>query len=152
MNNLYEPVVAHRFLATFFIDFLPSPVDVRFQRISGLNRKMEVTPYREGGNNVGSVNFPERVTHGNLVLERGVMTATPLTLAFQEALHSFRSHYMTAIVMLLNQNNLPVCSWTFTNALPVDWRTGDLDANSSNVLINTLELAYSRMHWLGVAA
>ncbi|MGI4857601.1 MAG: phage tail protein [Janthinobacterium lividum] len=152
MSDLFEPAVAHRFLASLFFDDRFSPMDIRFQRISGLHRQLDITQHREGGNNVGSVHFPERVTHGNLVLERGVMTLTPLTLHFEEAMSRFRTRYLRVIVLLLNQHNAPVCSWTFVNALPLSWQTGDLDANGSRVLINTLELAYEEMHWLGTKA
>ncbi len=40
---------------------------------------------------------------------------------------------------------LPVTVWTISNALPVSWRMGDLDAASNTVLINTLELRYQDM-------
>lgn len=152
MKALYEPALAHRFVVSFFINNIPSPVDFQFQRISGLQRQIDVSSLRQGGDNLGSVHLPERITHGNLVLERGVTTITPLTLAFNEAMTSFHMRYMTVIVMLMNHLQIPVCSWTFVNALPVNWQTGDLDASSSTVLINTLELAYEKMHWLGVKA
>ncbi|KWN65855.1 phage tail protein [Burkholderia ubonensis] len=152
MDALFEPSVSHRFMATFFFLGLPSPVDLRFQRISGLNRQLEVTSLRPGGENVGAVSLPERVTHGPLVLERGVMTLTPLTKTFDDVLGSFELDYASVIIMLLNAYSIPVASWTLTDALPVRWQMGDLDANSNTVLINTLELAYREMSWLGVKA
>jgi len=151
MSDLY-PAVAHRFEVSFFEDFQKFPVDMRFQRISGLSQQMDVTSFREGGNNVGSVHFPERVTHGNLVLERGVMKRTNLSAAFDDALQGFRSRFMTVTVLLLNDVDKPLCSWVFSEAMPVSWSTGDLDASSNNVLINTLELAYSRMQRHGEMA
>ncbi|MFP3507270.1 phage tail protein [Burkholderia sp. SIMBA_062] len=148
--QLNTPSLSHRFMATFFVKRVPSPVDMRFQRISGLSREMTIASHREGGDNLGSIHFPERVSHGNLMLERGVVPLTPVTALFNHALGEFSSVYMDVVVMLMNARNLPVCSWIVTNALPVKWQTSDLDATGNAVLIDTLELAYHEMRWLGV--
>ncbi|WP_231755850.1 phage tail protein [Burkholderia sp. MSMB1552] len=144
------PMLSHRFVATFFIKGIPSPFDVRFARVSGLGREMQVTGLREGGDNLGVVNLAERVTHGTLVLERGVMAVSPVTLLFNRVLGQFKSTYINVVIVLLNGQRLPVCSWTVTEALPVKWQTGNLDASGSTVLVDTLELAYREMHWAGV--
>ncbi|HCF3047448.1 phage tail protein [Pseudomonas aeruginosa] len=143
------PSLSHRFLATFFIKGLPSPMDVRFSRISGLGRELQVTGLREGGDNLGMVNLAERVTHGTLVLERGVAKATPVTRMFDQVLGQFASSYLSVVILLLDNRSIPVCSWTMTDALPVKWQTGQLDASGSSVLIDTLELAYHELHWSG---
>lgn len=146
---LTMPGLSHRFLATFFIKGVPSPLDMRFSRVSGLGREMQVATLREGGDNLGGVNLPERVSHGNLVLERGVMTVTPLTLMFEQVLGQFKSTYLNVVILLLDSQGRPSCGWTLTDALPVRWQTGDLDASGNSVLIDTLELAYHEMHWAG---
>lgn len=152
MSDIFEPAVAHRFVASLFFERVPSPVDVRFQRISGLGRELQISQRFQGGDNVGAIHFPERVTHGNLLLERGVMMVTPLTLAFDQILSEFRGRYLDVVVLLMNHRNVPLCSWTFSDVLPVRWQTGDLDANSNTVLLNVLELTYSQMTWLGTKA
>ncbi len=149
VKSLFTPEVSHRFLASFFFNNIPSPLDLRFQKISGLNRELETSAYREGGENISNLHFPERITHGSLVLERGVMDLTPLTWVFNDAMGGFNIRHATVVIMLLNHASAPVCSWTLTRALPVKWHTSDLDANSNAVLINTLELAYEDMRWLG---
>lgn len=143
------PGLSHRFLAKLFIKGIPSPMDVRFARVSGLGREMQVEQLREGGNNLGTVNFAQRVTHGSLVLERGVTTLTPVTAIFERALGQFAHTYLNALILLLDSNSRPLCSWTITDALPVKWSTGDLDATGNTVLIETLELMYHEMHWMG---
>lgn len=156
INNLYknatEPMVAHRFTATFFLKNIPSPFDLSFQSISGLGRTLNVESLQEGGDNTGNLHLPTYVTHGNIVLERGVMVVTPLTLVFDQMLDAYKDSHSTIVILLLNQRNTPVCSWTLTKALPVRWDTDTLDANSNKILINTLELAYENMHWFGVKA
>ncbi|MCT8343811.1 phage tail protein [Photorhabdus kleinii] len=150
MNNLYTPAVSHRFIASFLFNNIPSPLDIAFQRISGLSRELQTSQHSQGGENARNVWLAEKIQHGSLMLERGVMTVTPLTLVFDRVLRGEKAVYADVVIMLLNENALPVASWTLSNALPVRWSTGDFDANSNTVLVNSLELRYQDMRWLGV--
>jgi phage tail-like protein len=153
VSELFEPSASHRFMATFFFGgIIPSPVDIYFQQISGLSRELKVSAYREGGDNSGNLYLPENTQHGSLVLQRGVMAVSPLTLNFDSVLSGASVSYCNVVVMLMNHLSLPVCSWTISKALPVKWSTSNLDANSNSILLNTLELRYQDMHWLGVKA
>ncbi|MBU3895422.1 phage tail protein [Serratia rubidaea] len=148
-HPLSTPSLSHRFLATFFIKGMPSPMDLRFSRVSGLGRELQMTPLREGGDNLGMVALPDRVTHGTLVLERGVMAVTPMTMMFDQVLGQFRCTYLNVVILLLDARGRPTCGWTLTDALPVKWQTGELDASGNAVLIDTLELIYHELHWAG---
>ncbi|MGV7961691.1 phage tail protein [Photorhabdus tasmaniensis] len=150
MNNLYTPAVSHRFIASFLFNNIPSPLDIAFQRISGLSRELQTSQHSQGGENARNTWLAEKIQHGSLMLERGVMTVTPLTLMFDRVLRGEKAVYADVVIMLLNENSLPVASWTLSNALPVRWSTGDFDANSNTVLVNSLELRYQDMRWLGV--
>ncbi len=157
MNELFTPSLSHRFLVSFFIPLVdgvkvPSPVDMRFQRVTGLNREISVRHYQEGGNNTESYYFPENVTHSPLVFERGVTTITPLTMSLESMFTDFQMKKMDIMVMLLNEHSLPVSSWTVTGATPSRWSVGELDAHSNTVLMNTLEFNYQDIYWLGVKA
>ncbi|WP_391528941.1 phage tail protein [Photorhabdus akhurstii] len=152
MNNLSTPSVSHRFIASFLFNNIPSPLDIAFQRISGLSRELQTTQHSQGGENARNVWLTEKIQHGNLILERGVMTVTPLTWVFDRVLRGEKAVYADVVIMLLNEHSVPVASWTLSNALPVRWSTGDLDANSNTVLVNVLELRYQDMRWLGVKA
>ncbi|WP_445494077.1 phage tail protein [Photorhabdus sp. SF281] len=150
MSNLYTPAVSHRFIASFLFNNIPSPLDIAFQRISGLSRELQTIQHSQGGENARNTWLAEKIQHGSLMLERGVMTMTPLTLVFDRVLRGEKAVYADVVIMLLNENSLPVASWTLSNALPVRWSTGDFDANSNTVLVNSLELRYQDMRWLGV--
>jgi len=150
MSEFIPYSLSHRFLATFFFWGIPSPLDLRFQRISGLSRELTVSSYREGGENAANLYFPESVHHGSLVMERGVTNVTPLTFLFDSVLGTGDPVYVDAVIMLLDNNMLPVTTWTTSNALPVRWQVGDLDANSNTFLINTFELRYQDMRLLGI--
>ncbi|UZM16227.1 phage tail protein [Pseudomonas kielensis] len=153
LAQLHEPEVSHRFLATFFFKGMPSPLDIRFHRISGLGKGvLGFSPHTQGGVNANNLYLPERVSHPPLVLERGVMVLTPLSLAFDSVLSGMDTAYVDAVIMLLNHQSLPVCTWTVTDALPVKWQTGDLDAASNAPLINRIELVYRDIQWMGAKA
>ncbi|WP_080416990.1 phage tail protein [Burkholderia ubonensis] len=151
-SNILEPSPSHLFIACFVFHGIPSPLDFAFQRISGLSRELNVTPRSEGGENIRNSYLADKIHHGSLVLERGVMTATPLMGIFEHIMRGGELIYADVVILLLGAHSLPVASWTLSNALPVRWQTGDFDASTSKVLINTLELRYQEMFWLGVKA
>lgn len=152
MTAIFQPAVSHRFLATFTIEQIPSPLDVHFQSVSGLGRTLSLDSVREGGDNVGILNLPREVSHGTLTLQRGVMALTPLTAVFNQVMNAFHLQYLDVLIMLLNAQGLPTCGWAFRDALPVNYQTGNLDATANEVLINTLELSYREMQMFGVQA
>lgn len=144
------PAVSHRFMVNFLFNGIPDPLDIAFQRVSGLSRQLEVSQQSQGGENVRNHWLADKISHGSLVLERGVMNASPLTLEFDRMLRGEMLRQASVVIMLLNAQTLPVTTWILSHALPVRWQSGDLDANSNAVLINTLELRYQDMRLLGV--
>ncbi|WP_295032386.1 phage tail protein [Shewanella sp.] len=152
LNDLFAPSVSHRFMTLFMFNGIPSPLDLSFQKISGLSRTLNTTSMSQGGENSRNYHFADKITHGSLLLERGVMTLTPLTAQFDKVLRGESVLYADVVILLLNHNRIPVSSWIISNALPVSWKTGDLDAHANSILINSLELRYQDMRWLGVKA
>lgn len=148
MSN--QPVVAHRFMVNFIFDLIPAPLDIAFQRVSGLSRELEVSQHREGGENARNLWLAERVNHGSLLLERGVMNASILSVQFDRVLRRESTQWANVVILLLNEDYIPVTTWTLSHALPVRWQVGDLDASSGTVLINSLELRYQDMRVLGI--
>lgn len=150
--DLFQPSPTSRFLTTFVFGGIPSPLDIAFQRITGLSRELNVTAHSEGGQNASNLYLANKVQHGSLVLERGVMTVTPLTLVFDQVMQGERMMYADVVILLLNSLSIPVCSWIISNALPVRWQTAELDANANTISVNSLELRYQDMRWMGIKA
>lgn len=156
--SLLEPSLANRFRVTFWIKsklgYVTSPLsfvlDAAFQRISGLSRTLGVETQSEGGENARNNYLATKISHGSLVLERGVMAVTPLATQFEHMMRGGTPVYCNVFIHLLNDAQVPVANWGISNALPVSWKTGDFDAGSSQVLINSIELRYQEMFWLGV--
>jgi phage tail-like protein len=139
-------VLGSRFAVYFFgAGAVPNPVDIRFQRVSGLSATVETSSVVEGGQNLYTHRLPKRVSYGNLVLERGVVVGSPLSLEVEVTMSQFQFVPSSVMVTLLEDDRTPRAAWMFLRAYPVRWATADLNANDDKVLIDTLELAYASM-------
>jgi phage tail-like protein len=146
-----NPPVGFHFMVVFFMGgVLPNPLDIRFQKVSGISAEIETTDIREGGENILQHKLPVHVTYNNLVLERGMVIGSLLNAEFNIAMSSMKFTPGNVLVMLLNENSIPLCSWLFQRAYPVKWTTSDLDANVNSVVIDTMELAYTRFQRVSI--
>lgn len=144
-------VLNSRFAVGFFVaGIIPNPFDIRFQRVSGLSATIETTTVNEGGQNLYTHRLPRRVGYQNLVLERGFIVGSPLNLEFNVAMSLFRFAACNVMVTLLADDATPRAAWIFLKAFPVRWATADLSARDDQVLIDTLELCYTRMQAMRV--
>ena len=138
-------------MVTFLVGgFLPNPLDIRFQRVSGMSSTIETSEVREGGENLFTHRLPTRVTYDNLVLERGMVIGSPLNVEFNLAMSTLRFQPGNVLVMLLNAKDIPISAWLFQETYPLKWSVSDLDANQSAVVIDTMELAYTRFQSLRI--
>ncbi len=143
--------LAFRFAVFFFAaGVVPNPIDILFQKVSGLQATVNTITVEEGGQNLFIHRLPTRVQYDNLVLERGVVLGSPLVLEFNAAMSLFKFRPSNVLVTLLDDSGLPLTGWLFMNAYPVKWRVADLDANTNTVAIETMELAYQRMQTMRV--
>jgi len=125
---------------------MPS-IDSRFQEVSGIQSEWEFEPVSEGGENRFQHQLPTRAKYANLVLKRGAVTGgSPLVLWATNTIGSSLAIPIVPqnlMVMLLNEDSLPLIAWVFVNAYPVKWEISTLDSMKNELLIETLELAYS---------
>jgi len=139
-------ILGFRFAVVFLAGgVVPNPLDIRFQKVSGLSGEVTTEPLKEGGQNLYSHRLPQRVSYGNLVLERGMVIGSPLNLEFSAALMAFKFVPSNVIVTLLSEDHVPMAAWMFLQAYPVKWATSDLNAEEAGLVIDTMELAYTRM-------
>lgn len=146
LDFLTGPPLGFRFAVFFFAGgVIPNPLDILFQRVSGLGSKIDTIPIKEGGQNLYTHQLPTRVSYTNLVLERGMVTGSPLGIEFNVAMSLFKFAPSNVMVTLLGEEGAPRSAWLFIKAFPVRWATSDLNANEERLVIETLELAYTRM-------
>jgi phage tail-like protein len=150
MAEIYYPPSAFYFGVVVAGSSSPSSgstaLDASFSEVSGIEAKIEIENVQEGGENRFVRRLPGRTIYPNLVLKRGLVTAGSFLAAwFAETVGS---GYATKVVPtgvqvnLLGDDQLPRVSWVFENAYPVSWKLGPLDAQSNQLAVETMELAY----------
>ncbi|HEX3864906.1 MAG TPA: phage tail protein [Stellaceae bacterium] len=122
---------------------------VGFAEVHGINSEMEVEEYREGGRNIGARRFPKWGRYPNLVLRRGITDSTFLWDWWADVMsHSFTLATTNApprrngVILLENTSHNTVAGWFFANAMPERLTGPGLNARSSEIAIETLELAH----------
>jgi phage tail-like protein len=137
----------------FRVDFLnrggrQNPLDIRFQKVSGLSGEVDTTLLVEGGENISGLQLPGRVKYNNLILVRGLVVDSRLNDQFSEAMSLFKFTPSDVLVTLLGEGQERMAAWLFLKAYPVKWTLSDLDASEPSIVIETLELAYTRLRVL----
>lgn len=134
-----------RFSVTFFIaGVIPNPLDIRFQKVSGLSSEIKTETITEGGQNLYTHRLPAGVHYENLKLERGMVVGSLLNTEFNLAMSTFTLVPGNVLVTLFNEKALPVSAWMFRGTYPVKWSVSDLDANQDSIVIDSMELAYKQ--------
>jgi phage tail-like protein len=139
--SLYVPPVGFHFNAEFDVSGATER-DVRFRDVSGLTMELEEQTYNEGGENRFSHKFPVRGRYPDLVLKRGLLTDSGLRQWVVDAVQHLVIQPVTVWVTLLNQAHEPLQTYTVVGAWPKKWVISDFSAESSEIVVETLELAY----------
>ncbi len=146
----YHPPVSFHF-KVYFHDRLDDPsggqqfgseFDIRFQSVSGLNAEMEVENYREGGENRFEHILPNKAKYSDLVLKRGLSSNSELIRWCTDTFENFLIRPKNLFIDLLNENGDPLLTWYIDHAWPKKWSVSDLNAENSELAIETLELHY----------
>ncbi len=142
MADYYPPVGFHFRVNIEGLETDTNEKDIGFQEVSGINASVGEYTFEEGGENRFIHRLPERISYENLILKRGVLHGSKLIEWFRNAVESYRFEPKGVLVTLLNNEHEPVESWTFINAYPVKWSVSNFDAQSNELAVETIELAY----------
>jgi len=112
-----------------------------FTSCSGLEIKIDVLEYPEGGNNEFVHQLPGQVSYPNLILERGLTNEDAVLQWF----NATRSQAQLKEVTVTFQTHMqqPIRTFTFADAFPVRWTGSPAHAGSSTIAFETLEIAHS---------
>ena len=129
----------------FKVDFLGldgSDVDTRFQSVSGLSASIETDSVAEGGENRFKHQLPKGTSYPDLVLKRGLLTSSGLLTWCRDTLATLQIEPLDVNVSLLDEKHEAVMTWQVKQAWPKKWSIADLNAESSAIVIETLEMGY----------
>lgn len=88
---------------------------------------------------------PGLVTYSNLALVRGLTGRTDLFEWWEQMRSGSDDVRRSVTVSLTDERHDPVWTWRFTDAFPAAYRFSPLDADSSELVDEVLELTFSRM-------
>ena len=111
-----------------------------FQRVKGLQREVKHESYKEGGVNEYEHKLFTQVSYPSVVLERGLARDDLWQWAFDAS--EGRIQRKNVWIRLQNEAGEKAWDWQLDWALPVKWSCSDLDANASQIVMESLELAH----------
>lgn len=141
--SVYDPPLGFHFSVTFDLAAAGSR-DIRFRDVSGLTMELEEMAYAEGGENRFTHRLPVRARYPDLVLKRGLLIGSGLTGWIKDAIQNLTIQPVTVWVKLLGPDHQPLQSYTVTGAWPKKWSISDFSAETSAVVVESLELAYQQ--------
>lgn len=138
---MYYPPVGFHFQVAFDLDGIVEN-DFRFREVSGLSMELEEETHNEGGENRFIHKLPVRARYPDLVLKRGLLADSTVRTWCRNAIHNLEIEPTTVWVTLLNDKHEPLQTYTFVNAWPKKWSLSDFNAESGEIVVETLELGY----------
>ena len=122
-------------------------LDTSFSEVSGIATEMDLEPVPEGGENRFTWQLPKGMKHPNLELKRGIGALTsPLVIWCKSVLEGgLSSTIITSplLVNLMDENGIPIRSWSFVNCFPVKWEVEGFNSTKNEVAIEKIVLSYS---------
>ena len=124
-----------------FLLELASITRASFQEGSGLDSTIDVTEYREGGDNKTPRKLPGATKYSNITLKWGVTDDMDIYDWHKDAVEG-NLRRMDGAIVVVDRADKIVARWEFTNAWPTKYTAPDFNAGGSDVAIETLELAH----------
>lgn len=112
-----------------------------FQQCSGFDSTIDVIEHREGGENTTVRKLPGMTKYSNIQLKWGMTDDKQLYQWHRDAIRGDVQRKNGSIV-LLDRKGEEIARWNFVRAWPSKYDGPDLNAEASDVAIETLELAH----------
>jgi phage tail-like protein len=113
-----------------------------FSEVSGLTTDTNIIEYREGNESVGTVRkLPGLMKYNNIVLKRG-WTANTKLWEWRKKVIDGKTQRTHGAIILLDESRAEALRWNFTQGWPSKWEGPALNAKTSEVAIETLEIAH----------
>ncbi len=121
-----------------------NPLEFRFKSVSGIGVHFETQQVVWDRGEKAALNGKSSTP--TLRLERGyVVGSSPIRREIEILMYSEEKFVKRkAHIMLLNEQSVAVATWLFHGVALQSWQLSDLDANSNDFLIETMELSYDK--------
>ncbi len=115
-----------------------------FSEVTGFDASIDVMEYREGDMVQTPMKIPGLKKYGNITLKKGLADSIALYEWLNKGVTG-EVERKTITVTLLDATENAVASWRVINAWPVKYTGPDFNATSSEVAVETLEVAHEGM-------
>ena len=115
-----------------------------FSEVSGFDVSIDVMEYREGDMVQTPMKVPGLKKYSNITLKQGLADSMVLYDWIITGVDGAVDR-KTITITLLDEEEAPAASWQVINAWPVKYTAPDFNAMSSEVAIETLEIAHEGM-------
>lgn len=115
-----------------------------FSEVTGFDASIDVMEYREGDMVQTTMKIPGLKKYGNITLKQGLATSKVLYDWMIAGVNGAVDRKTITITLLDDEEN-PAASWQVINAWPIKYTAPDFNATSSEVAIETLEIAHEGM-------
>ena len=129
-----------------------------FSEVSGVEASVDVIEFRQGNSgSLAPVKVPGLVKHGNVTLRMGYILDSAFKTWIQECVSEIRGQMPRNDVTIelidinpgapqsLVEDSVGVRQWTLTNAWVTKYNAPDLDAKTSDIAIESVEIAYEEL-------
>jgi phage tail-like protein len=119
-----------------------------FSQVSGLEVRVDVATYEEGGENGFTHNLPGRMSWPNIVLRRGITDSDALfswvnkTSGGGFATNNNSLTRSTGAITVIGSDGSRLRAWELQGVFAVRWRGPNFDVGSGDALYEELELAH----------
>ena len=116
-----------------------------FSEVSGFDANIDVVEYREGNMLPPTpIKLPGLRKYGNITLKWG-LTASMALYEWMSPSFETNVERKTITIILQDEDNADVASWQVINAWVVKYTAPDFNATSSEVAIESIEIAHEGM-------
>jgi phage tail-like protein len=115
-----------------------------FSEVSGFDVSIDVMEYREGDMVQTPMKMPGLKKYSNITLKQGLADSMVLYDWIIMGVDAVAER-KTITITLLDEEEAPAASWQVINAWPMKYTAPDFNATSSEVAIETLEIAHEGM-------
>lgn len=114
-----------------------------FQEVTGLSSETQVIEYRAGNSAAFStIKMPGIKKFGNVTLKKGIFKTDKSLWTMYNAIKMNTIARKTITICLLDESNAPAMTWKLSNAFPVKMTVSDMQSDSNEAAVETMELAH----------
>ncbi|QJD88165.1 phage tail protein [Cohnella herbarum] len=113
-----------------------------FSEVQGLESQIEYEEIREGGVNGYVHRLPKGVRNSSIILRRGLSSSQELWNWYSQSSLG-KVVRKSGSIILYKHDGTELCRWNFFDAYPTKWSGPSLNAATSEVAIETIELVHN---------